>query len=50
MTARTADGAEREDWLAYADELYPFFGDMRDRAAETGNREVPLILLEPATN
>jgi deazaflavin-dependent oxidoreductase (nitroreductase family) len=50
MTARLADGAERADWLAYADELYPFFSDMRDRAAETGNREVPLILLEPATN
>jgi deazaflavin-dependent oxidoreductase (nitroreductase family) len=50
MTARIASGAEREDWLAYADELYPFFSDLRDHAAETGNREVPLILLEPATN
>jgi deazaflavin-dependent oxidoreductase (nitroreductase family) len=49
MTARTADATEREDWLAYADELYPFFSDLRKRAAETGNREVPLILLEPAT-
>ena len=47
MTARVTEGAERESWLAYADELYPFFPSARDRAAETGNREVPLILLEP---
>ena len=47
MTARVAEGDERESWLAYTDELYPFFAGMRDRAAETSNREVPLILLEP---
>jgi deazaflavin-dependent oxidoreductase (nitroreductase family) len=47
MTARVAEGAERENWLAYTDELYPFFADFRARAAEAGNREVPLILLEP---
>ena len=47
MTARVTEGDERESWLAYADELYPFFASMRDRAAETSNREVPLILLEP---
>lgn len=46
MTARVAEGAERESWLAYADELYPFFAGLRARTAETGNREVPLILLE----
>ena len=50
MTARVAEGDERESWLAYADELYPFFASMRDRAAETGNREIPLILLEPTGN
>lgn len=48
MTARVAEGAERESWLAYADELYPFFAGHRARAVEAGNREVPLILLEPA--
>jgi deazaflavin-dependent oxidoreductase (nitroreductase family) len=47
MTARVAEGAERENWLAYADELYPFFVGHRARAVEAGNREVPLILLEP---
>ncbi|KDN22142.1 nitroreductase/quinone reductase family protein [Amycolatopsis rifamycinica] len=47
MTARVAEGAERENWLAYADELYPFFAGLRAQAAEAGNREVPLILLEP---
>ncbi|MGW5719166.1 nitroreductase/quinone reductase family protein [Amycolatopsis sp. NPDC003865] len=47
MAARVAEGAERDSWVAYADELYPFFPDMRARAIETGNREVPLILLEP---
>jgi F420H(2)-dependent quinone reductase len=50
MTARVIEGDERESWLAYADELYPFFAGFRDRAAETGNREVPMILLEPAGN
>ncbi|MFJ1758696.1 nitroreductase/quinone reductase family protein [Amycolatopsis sp. NPDC088138] len=48
LTARVAEGAERESWLAYADELYPFFAGHRARAVETGDREVPLILLEPA--
>lgn len=48
MTARVAEGAERENWLAYTDELYPFFAGLRARAVEEGNREVPLILLEPA--
>jgi deazaflavin-dependent oxidoreductase (nitroreductase family) len=47
MTARVIEGDERASWLAYADELYPFFASFRDRAAETGNREVPMILLEP---
>ncbi|SFQ96484.1 deazaflavin-dependent oxidoreductase, nitroreductase family [Lentzea waywayandensis] len=46
MTARVAEGPERESWLAYADGLYPFFADMRARAAN--DREVPLVLLEPA--
>jgi len=46
MTARLAEGREREDWLAYADQLYPFFADMRERAA-SNNREIPLVLLEP---
>ncbi|GHH42905.1 nitroreductase/quinone reductase family protein [Lentzea cavernae] len=46
MTARVAEGAERESWLAYADGLYPFFADMRALAAD--DREVPLVLLEPA--
>ena len=50
MTARVTEGEERESWLAYADELYPFFATMRDRAAETGDREVPLIVLEPSGN
>ncbi|MBE1493903.1 deazaflavin-dependent oxidoreductase (nitroreductase family) [Amycolatopsis lexingtonensis] len=48
MTARVAEGAERESWLAYAEELYPFFAGLRARAVETGNRAVPLFLLEPA--
>ncbi|MDQ7807595.1 nitroreductase/quinone reductase family protein [Amycolatopsis sp. A133] len=48
MIARVAEGAEREDWLAYTDELYPFFAGLRAQAVEAGNREVPLILLEPA--
>jgi deazaflavin-dependent oxidoreductase (nitroreductase family) len=48
MTARVAEGAERENWLAYADGLYPFFAGLRAQAVEAGNREVPLILLEPA--
>ncbi|MEA5360903.1 nitroreductase/quinone reductase family protein [Amycolatopsis sp., V23-08] len=48
MTARVAEGAERESWLAYTDELYPFFAGHRARAVEISNREVPLILLEPA--
>jgi deazaflavin-dependent oxidoreductase (nitroreductase family) len=48
MTARVAEGAERESWLAYTEELYPFFAGLRARAIEAGNREVPLILLEPA--
>ncbi|WP_326952368.1 nitroreductase/quinone reductase family protein [Amycolatopsis sp. NBC_01286] len=47
MTARVAEGAERESWLTYVDELYPFFAGHRTRAVEAGNREVPLILLEP---
>jgi deazaflavin-dependent oxidoreductase (nitroreductase family) len=47
MTARVAEGAERENWLAYTDELYPFFAGLRARAVEAGNREVPLVLLEP---
>ncbi|MET8996481.1 nitroreductase/quinone reductase family protein [Amycolatopsis sp. NPDC004169] len=47
MTARVTEGAERDSWLAYADELYPFFADLRVRSIETGNREVPLVLLEP---
>jgi deazaflavin-dependent oxidoreductase (nitroreductase family) len=47
MTARVAEGAERESWLAYTDELYPFFAGLRARAAEAGDREVPLVLLEP---
>jgi F420H(2)-dependent quinone reductase len=47
MTARVAEGAERENWLTYTDELYPFFAGLRARAVEAGNREVPLILLEP---
>jgi deazaflavin-dependent oxidoreductase (nitroreductase family) len=47
MTARVAEGAERESWLAYTEELYPFFAGLRARAIEAGNREVPLILLEP---
>ncbi|MEV6625081.1 nitroreductase/quinone reductase family protein [Amycolatopsis sp. NPDC051106] len=47
MTARVAEGAEREKWLAYTEELYPFFAGLRARAIEAGNREVPLILLEP---
>jgi hypothetical protein len=47
MTARVAEGAERESWLAYTEELYPFFAGLRARAVEAGNREVPLILLEP---
>ena len=50
MTARVTEGDERASWLAYADELYPFFASFRDRAAETGNREVPMILLEPTGN
>ena len=50
MTARLADGAERSTWLPYADTLYPFFADFRTRAAETGNREIPLFLLEPTTS
>ncbi|GAA3588955.1 nitroreductase family deazaflavin-dependent oxidoreductase [Amycolatopsis ultiminotia] len=50
MTARVAEGAERENWLAYTDELYPFFAGLRAAAAESGNREVPLILLEPTEN
>jgi len=48
MTARVAEGAERESWLAYTDELYPFFAGLRAQAVEAGDREVPLILLEPA--
>ncbi|MGK3208679.1 nitroreductase/quinone reductase family protein [Amycolatopsis sp. MEPSY49] len=47
MTARVAEGAERESWLAYTDELYPFFAGLRAQAAEAGNRQVPLFLLEP---
>jgi F420H(2)-dependent quinone reductase len=47
MTARVAEGAERESWLVYTEELYPFFAGLRARAVEAGNREVPLILLEP---
>jgi len=47
MTARVAEGAERESWLAYTEELYPFFAGLRARAVEAGNREVPLVLLEP---
>jgi deazaflavin-dependent oxidoreductase (nitroreductase family) len=47
MTARVAEGAERENWLTYTDELYPFFAGLRARAIEAGNREVPLVLLEP---
>ncbi|ANY05865.1 nitroreductase/quinone reductase family protein [Pseudonocardia sp. HH130630-07] len=46
MTARVSEGDERADWIAYADELYPFFAGFRERAA--GAREVPLVLLEPA--
>lgn len=47
MTARVAEGAERESWLTHADELYLFFAYHRTRAVEAYNREVPLILLEP---
>ncbi|WP_410673710.1 nitroreductase/quinone reductase family protein [Amycolatopsis sp. cmx-4-68] len=47
MTARVANGTERESWLSYTDELYPFFAGLRTQAAEAGNREVPLFLLEP---
>ncbi|MFJ5985211.1 nitroreductase/quinone reductase family protein [Lentzea sp. NPDC092896] len=46
MTARVTEGPERDRWLAYADGLYPFFADMRARAAD--DREVPLVLLEPS--
>ncbi|MFC5061291.1 nitroreductase/quinone reductase family protein [Actinomycetospora atypica] len=46
-TARVAEGDERESWLAYADELYPFFAGLREQASAAG-REVPLFLLEPA--
>lgn len=49
MTARVAEGTERADWLAYADGLYPFFAGLRERAALTGGREVPVVLLEPVT-
>src|SRR3954451_7499489 len=38
MTARVAEGAERESWLAYPDGLYPFFAGLRARAVEAGNR------------
>ncbi|ALE78441.1 nitroreductase [Pseudonocardia sp. AL041005-10] len=50
MTARVAEGTERADWLAYADGLYPFFADLRERAVLTGDREVPVVLLEPVTD
>jgi deazaflavin-dependent oxidoreductase (nitroreductase family) len=46
MTARVIEGAERDSWIEYADELYPFFVGLRERAADN-DREVPLVLLEP---
>lgn len=46
MIARLAGRQEREEWIAYADQLYSFFPGLRERAA--GNdREIPLMLLEP---
>ncbi|MDT8914475.1 nitroreductase/quinone reductase family protein [Amycolatopsis sp. PS_44_ISF1] len=47
MTARVAEGAERESWAEYTEQLYPFFAEYRRQALENGNREIPMVLLEP---
>jgi deazaflavin-dependent oxidoreductase (nitroreductase family) len=47
MTARVAEGDERADWVAYTDQLYPFFPIHRAKAADSSNRQVPVILLDP---
>lgn len=46
MAARVIEGAERESWIEYTDQLYPFFPGLRERAADN-NREIPMLLLEP---
>jgi deazaflavin-dependent oxidoreductase (nitroreductase family) len=45
MTARVAEGEELRRWVAYADELYPFFPGLRTKAIGEG-REIHLVLLE----
>jgi deazaflavin-dependent oxidoreductase (nitroreductase family) len=43
MVARTAEGAEREEWWGYATEVWPDYNDYQTKT----DRQIPVVLLDP---